>query len=167
MRLCRDENARQQVCVSSLSQAFERRTPPTSQKSARMSGMGSPTRRISMIRELHGLRVRKPSSRFCSARGGSGSSSTSSAGDVYTGAEVVVRRQTRATDVKLMNPAMNDGSFASADIAATTDFVYARAAGHGRALESARLNIKAGCASEGAEGDGTNSGAQDGFVRVL
>jgi hypothetical protein len=68
-----------------------------------------------------------------------------------------VRRETRATDMKLVNPAMNDGSFAFAEIAATTDFVYASAAGHCRAFERARLNIKAGCGSEGAEGDGTNS----------
>jgi hypothetical protein len=70
-----------------------------------------------------------------------------------------MRRETCATDVKLVNAAMNDGSFASAEIAATTDLVYASAARGCRAFESARLNVKAGCASEGAEGDGTNSGA--------
>ena len=70
-----------------------------------------------------------------------------------------MRRQARATNVQLVNPAMNDGSFASAEIAAATDFVDASAAGHCRALERARLDIKARRTSESAEGDGTNSGA--------
>ena len=45
-----------------------------------------------------------------------------------------MRRQTRATDVKLVHPAMNDGSLASAEITATADFVYASAAGRCRAI---------------------------------
>ena len=78
-----------------------------------------------------------------------------------------MRRQTRATDVQLVNAAMNDRSFASAEIAAPTDFVYAGAAGHCRAFESARLDIKASRTSESAEGDGTNSGPQNGFIMML
>src|SRR5947208_2411820 len=137
---------------SSWSHALVRRTPPTSQKSARIACIKNRTATIhNNWIEYDGLRPAGASS-FGQRLGSSG---TACAGDVNARAEVVMLRHAISADVQLVHAAVNYGRLGAAKIAASANWLGWCLFGPCTSctLQSACLKIEAGADAQKAERD--------------
>jgi hypothetical protein len=111
----------------------------------------------SLVAESGGSGAQQPETvplRFASAGG-----LTSSAGYVHAGAKVVVVSQTRAANVKIVNPTEDDWGFRFAQLAAAAIPLMGRASRPPGGLQDTGFQIKAASGKQGTERDVANSGA--------